>query len=204
MIRVTRPPFDKYTLFHPVNLRSIFSITMSQTDKAREAAPNDNPKYVIRREATLHPSVLAKCRVILTFPTSTSYDLSKFNFSPDTASKHSRSTFSALICSCSALQKISVSFANNKCEIEIKPLLESPTEKPAIKPFLTTTEIILLKASIIITKRNGDRGSLCLSPREPLKKLFGLPLIKIENLAVEMHHLIHEHNFSPKPHLFNK
>ncbi|KAG6633616.1 hypothetical protein CIPAW_12G060400 [Carya illinoinensis] len=43
-INVVLPPFDKYNLFHPANLLSIFSITESHTADALEALPKGSPK----------------------------------------------------------------------------------------------------------------------------------------------------------------
>jgi hypothetical protein len=45
---------------------------------------------------------------------------------------------------------------------------------------------ILLKASITITNRKGERGSPCLTPLELLKKPDGEPLIKTEKEAEEI------------------
>jgi hypothetical protein len=62
-----------------------------------------------------------------------------------------------------APQKIKVSSANNKCEIFTAGGLE-PTEKLERKPLSTVAMIILLKASMTMMKRKGDRGSPCLNP----------------------------------------
>jgi hypothetical protein len=50
---------------------------------------------------------------------------------------------------------------------------------------------ILLRASITMINKRGDRGSPCLSPRELLKKPDGVPLTKIEKRAEEIQCAIH-------------
>jgi hypothetical protein len=52
-------------------------------------------------------------------------------------------------------KKNKVSSANNKCEIFTVGGLE-PTKKPKRKPLSTIAVIILLRASMTITKRKGD------------------------------------------------
>lgn len=71
--------------------RSIFSIIKSQIEMSLEAAPRGRPRYFIGREYILHPSVLTKSQILWTLPTWTNFDLSRFTFNPDIASKQSRS-----------------------------------------------------------------------------------------------------------------
>lgn len=65
-------------------------------------------------------------------------------------------------------------------------MIASPTKNPDMKPPSTTSEIILLNASITKTKRSGDRGSSCLNPHELLNKPFGVPFPNIEKKGVEI------------------
>jgi hypothetical protein len=87
-----------------------------------------------------------------------------------------------------------------ECEIFTAGGLE-PTEKPERKPLSTVAVIILLKASMTLTKRKGDSGSSCLNPRELLKKPAEEPFTKIEKRTEDMQCAIQEHHFSLKPHL---
>jgi hypothetical protein len=82
--------------------------------------------------------------------------------------------------------KNKVSSANNRCEMSTTQECLDPTENPKRRPPLTMAESILLKASITITKRNGDKGSPYLKPRELLKKLDGLPFTKTEKRTEEI------------------
>jgi hypothetical protein len=76
-----------------------------------------------------------------------------------------------------------------------------PTEKPERKPLSTVAVIILLKASMTLTKRKGDSGSPYLNPQELLKKPAGEPFTKTEKQTEDMQCTIQEHYFSLKPHL---
>jgi hypothetical protein len=78
------------------------------------------------------------------------------------------------------------------------------TKKPERKPPSIAVEIILLKASIIITKRKGDKGFTCLRPRKLPKKLDGVLFAKTEKCIEEIQCVLKECHFSPKPHLLNK
>jgi hypothetical protein len=64
----------------------------------------------------------------------------------------------------------------------------APTGKPEIKPPITRTTIILLRASITISKIRGIKDYHVLDHErlELLKKPLGVPLIRIENRAMEM------------------
>jgi hypothetical protein len=74
-IKVILPPLDKYVIFHPARMHSIFSITLSQIDLALKGTPNERPRYFIGKEDTMHPKVLAKQSTLLTLPTRTNSDL---------------------------------------------------------------------------------------------------------------------------------
>jgi hypothetical protein len=65
------------------------------------------------------------------------------------------------------------------------PLLDSIV-KPDRKPPTSKAEIILFNASITITKRKGDNGSLCLMPRELLKMPNKVPFTKTEKHTEEI------------------
>ena len=69
------------------------------------------------------------------------------------------------------------------------------TKKPLETDFSISTE----KASIPSTNRYGDSGSPYLSSLELLKKPARLPLIKIENEAIEVHHLNQLTHLFPNP-----
>jgi hypothetical protein len=86
----------------------------------------------------------------------------------------------------------------------IYTLFLDPTEKPSKSPPSTVVDIILIRASITITKSRGDNESLYLKPLVLLKKLEGTPFIKTEKRTVEIQNAIHARFFSPKPLLFNK
>lgn len=43
LIKIVLPPLEKYNIFHPANLHSIFSITISHIAKALEASPMEDP-----------------------------------------------------------------------------------------------------------------------------------------------------------------
>jgi hypothetical protein len=73
--------------------------------------------------------------------------------------------------------------------------------KPEKRLRLIKALAILLKASITITKRNGERESPCLTPLELLKKPAGEPLINTKNEVGEIQKAIQEHHFCPNPHL---
>ena len=45
LIKVTLPSLDKYNLFHPTSLRSIFSNIGSYIDNSLNLAPKRSPKY---------------------------------------------------------------------------------------------------------------------------------------------------------------
>ena len=53
------------------------------------------------------------------------------------------------------------------------------------------------------SKSNRERGSPCLNPLLFPKKFEGLPLIKMENLTIEMQHIIHFLHLSENPHCCN-
>jgi hypothetical protein len=74
-IKVILPPLDKYIIFHPARMHSIFSITPSQIDLALKGTPNERPRYFIGKEDSIHPKVLAKLSTLLTLPTRTNSDL---------------------------------------------------------------------------------------------------------------------------------
>lgn len=61
--------------------------------------------------------------------------------------------------------------------------------------------IIWLRASAIIIKREGDKGSPCLTHWVEEEKPDGVPLIITEKIALEMHALIYLHHFIEKPNL---
>lgn len=65
--------------------------------------------------------------------------------------------------------------------------------------FETSLLISLARTSIARTNRKGDKGSPCLTPLLRLKKLNGLPLIKIENEVVVTHCIIHYIQMLGKP-----
>jgi hypothetical protein len=77
-----------------------------------------------------------------------------------------------------------------------------PTKKHERNPALIVAESILLKASITITKRKGDKGSPCLKPRELLKKPNRLPFTRTKKHTEEIQ--CQERHFPLKPHLINK
>ena len=74
---------------------------------------------------------------------------------------------------------------------------------PDMSPSLTALSNILLKASITMTNNKGENGSPCIIPLELSKKVHGVPLMKMENLTVEMQKktLLY---FSRKPQRSNK
>ena len=74
-----------------------------------------------------------------------------------------------------------------------------PTVKPEMWPARTAPSNKRLNASITITNRSGERGSLWRSPLELPKKSLGEPFIKIENLTMEIQNRIHFLHFSEKP-----
>jgi hypothetical protein len=78
------------------------------------------------------------------------------------------------------------------------------TKNPERKPPSIAVEIILLKASIIITKRKGDKGFPCLRPGKLPKKLDGVLFAKTEKCIEEIQCVLKECHFSPKRHLLNK
>jgi len=84
------------------------------------------------------------------------------------------------------------------------PEFLDPIEKPGRKTPLTVAESILLKTSIIITKRKGDKGFPCLRPGKLPKKLDGVLFAKTEKCIEEIQCVLKECHFSPKPHLLNK
>jgi len=64
--------------------------------------------------------------------------------------------------------------------------LLDPTIKLEKRPPSTKVEIILLNASMTITKRRGDKWSPCLRPCELLKKPDEVPFTKIEKGTKEI------------------
>jgi hypothetical protein len=69
-----------------------------------------------------------------------------------------------------------------------KPLPTSiPNRKPALVPLLIRT----YRPSTTMLKRNGDRGSRCLRPLITSNSTDREPLIRVNNLEVEMHSSIH-------------
>jgi hypothetical protein len=70
-INVNLPPLDKYNLFYPANLFSIFSIMLFQIIESLYLAPNGRPKYFIGSEATPHPRMLANSPTSPTSPIGT-------------------------------------------------------------------------------------------------------------------------------------
>ena len=63
-------------------------------------------------------------------------------------------------------------------------------------PAVAATSNILLNGSITTSNISEDKGSPCRISLELPKKSEGLPLIKMENLTVEMQHTIHFLHFS--------
>ena len=63
---------------------------------------------------------------------------------------------------------------------------------------------IRLKASMTTSKSNGDRASPYLISLVLPKKSEGIPLIKMENLTVEMQHIMHFLHISKNPQRYNK
>ena len=59
--------------------------------------------------------------------------------------------------------------------------------------------MILVKAYMAITRREGEIGSHCLGPLPPLKQPTMLPFKDIENLGLVMQSLIHITNFTGQP-----
>ena len=69
-----------------------------------------------------------------------------------------------------------------------------PTLITDMSPSLTALSNILLKAFITMTNNKRDKGSPCLIPLELSKKSHGVPLMRMENLTIEMQkktHLLH-------------
>jgi len=124
-----------------------------------DGASRGRPKYFICNKATLHPIILAKLSISSTSPIRIICDFDKLIFNPDTASKHKKRLHRLRICTPFATQKIKVSFANNKCDTTIPALFFEPIEKPTTRPLSSVAAIILLRASITITKSKGDNGS---------------------------------------------
>jgi hypothetical protein len=88
LIEVILPPLDKYILFQPANQCSIISITPSQINLALKEVSNGRPRYFIGKEETQQPRILASPSTLLTLPTRTNYDLTKFIFKLDVALMH--------------------------------------------------------------------------------------------------------------------
>jgi len=60
-----------------------------------------------------------------------------------------------------------------------------------MSPTLVALSNILLKAFITMTNNKGDNGSPCLISLELSKKSHGVPLMRMENLIVEMQKKTH-------------
>ena len=73
------------------------------------------------------------------------------------------------------------------------PLTLKPNKKP---PSLALSKR-QLNTSVANANKYRKRGSPCLKPLEPWKNLEGVLLTSIENLPVDMHHLIHQIHFWP-------
>ncbi|KAL4653064.1 hypothetical protein ACB092_01G275100 [Castanea dentata] len=68
LMRVTLPSLDKYNLFQPANLCSIFSKIGFQIDKSLNLAPNERLKYFKGREVCPHPNNPTKASKLCTTP----------------------------------------------------------------------------------------------------------------------------------------
>ena len=112
--------------------------------------------------------------------------LKKFTLSPETTSKQRIVVLTFLTWSSLAPQNMRASSANYRWLIAGVFLA---TLKPSNKPAFTASLIILPIASATTRKRNGERGSPCLSPLPAWKKPLGDPLIKMENQADETSNL---------------
>ena len=114
------------------------------------------------------------------------------------ASNHMRAQHKYIIWSWESSQNTSVSSTNYKWDTWAPspplPLTLQAVKKPPFTALFTRQQ----SASIAITNKYGKRGSPCLKPLELWKKPEEVPLTKIENLVVEIHHCIHPSHFSPK------
>jgi len=202
-IRVTLPPLDRYIRFQLANHLSILPTIPSHMDLALKEGPNERPRYYNGKEETPQSKIPAKPSTLSTQPTGTKKDLARLIFKPETASKHKNNTRRYRRWSAFAPQKTKVSSTNNIWEMSTVSELLELIEKPDRRPMWIKALINLLRASITMTNKRGNRGSRCLIPWELLKKPDRVPFTKTEKCIEVMQCAIQEHHFSPKPHLLN-
>ena len=123
-------------------------------------------------------------------------DLPILIFSPETTSNQNSTSWRNRIWPRLASHKTRVSSAKRRW-VTCKEFPVGPTLILDMSPSLTALSNILLKAFITITNYKGDNGSPYLIPLELSKKPRGVPLMRMENLTVEMQkkiHLLHNCN----------
>ena len=137
--------------------------------------------------------------MLVTFPTGTNTDLAKLMCNPNTTSKEAKISYKYSTWLAEASQKIKVSSAKRRW-VTMRGVLDLvPTVKPKMWLARTTPSNKRRKASITITNRSGEKGSPWHNLLELLKKSLREPLIKIENLTMEIQNRIHFLHFSENP-----
>ena len=120
---------------------------------------NGRPKYSRGREDCLQPNISSNSCILCISPIGTNFDFPKLIYKPDTSSNLESIPCNIAIWLVSVLQKIRVSSSNKRRDTIIKEPAESPIEKPENYPVAAATSNIWLKASMTISKSNGDKGS---------------------------------------------
>lgn len=150
-------------------------------------APKGRPKYFIGSEANLQPNKFPSLKLIFQkqhISNRINFRLAQINLQPSCGFKPCKYKPQVLY-----LDWISITLQPSKV----------PTLKPVRYLPWTARSIILLKASITITKGKGDRGSPCLKPLVLPKKPLGQPLMSTKNRIVEMQNRIQLLHFDKNP-----
>jgi hypothetical protein len=74
LMRVKRPPLDRYIFFHQANLLYMQSRIESRIDFALKGAPKGKPRYFNGSELIQQPELLASPSAYITSPTGTNFD----------------------------------------------------------------------------------------------------------------------------------
>ena len=120
---------------------------------------NGRPKYSRGREDCLQPNISSNSCILCIYQIGTNFDFPKLIYKPDTSSNLESIPCNIAIWLVSVSQKIRVSSSNMRWDTIIKEPAESPIEKPENYPVVVATSNIWLKASMTISKSNGDKGS---------------------------------------------
>lgn len=107
-------------------------------------------------------------------------------------------------CWTSALQKKMMSFAYKRCEMEGHALA---IFNPDIRPSSFARQSCEISASVRIMRRNGDRGSPCLRPRDGVIFPFGSPFkstwSEIEEIQIHIQSTHFSANDFPSARIFS-